>query len=785
LSDLDPTISPEKWERIRDIYARVLDTPEPERARLAHQLCQGDPQIESVMDEMLSAHGKAGSFLLQPAAEALDYVSREPSGHELSAGIVLASRFHILGHLNSGGMGSVYEAWDSELQEIRALKTIRPEIASDLSVIERFKREVKQAQHITHPNICRVFDLSYHDFEPGDRIWFLTMQLLKGTTLLEHIREHGPFSAKQAMPLVEQMVSGLSAAHQHGIVHRDFKSSNVMLVPEGEGSFNAVITDFGLASPTAADDRDAGNFAHQGTPAYAAPEQWVHGVVAPAGDQYSLGVVMCEMLTGERPDPAALNQGPPKPARLPEHKKLDGRWEAAIRRCLEINPAARFRSIADILAAIDPVRRRKTLLNWVAAAAALILLSITGFLVSKSLNQPYSLTDLRLLTPAMDYSEDPDLSIDGKMITYVSDRAESGNRDIWVQRLPDGIPKRVTTDPATDEDPSISPDGHLVAFESSRSRPGIYLADVDHGGEKLIAAGGHGAKFSPDGHSLLYSTGDEYRVGPNGRLFLFDVDTGKSVQLASGMADARVSVWNSDGRHILFAGCANLNRPYPACKDWWITTPDGATPHPTGALPMLLAQRIKPIVYFGGWHGNSLIFSAERDGSFGLWELKIDPVKGTVSGPPQEPISTDNRNYIISSSLAENLLAICQLNPAVHVWRIEHAANPKRATATKVTGMAAGWSSFAGTQIRERFIFKISRPGQVEFFPSAILRKHGQSSTTQGPPSPTRHRKAMFPPSGSEVPMGTSESSVAIAEIRLDGSASRKRCFMETPRCQR
>jgi Tol biopolymer transport system component len=285
----------------------------------------------------------------------------------------------------------------------------------------------------------------------------------------------------------------------------------------------------------------------------------------------------------------------------------------------------------------------------------------------------------------MDYSEGPQLSADAKTIVYVSDRAESGNRDIWVQSLPDGIPKRITTDPATDEDPSISPDGRLVAFESSRTPRGIYLADVEHGGEKLIAADGRGATFSPDGRSLLYSTGDEYRVEPSGKLYLYDLETGKSVQLASDMKDARNAVWNSDGDHILFVGCASLVRPYPSCKDWWITTREGARPRPTGALPALLSQKIRPIVYFGGWHGNSLLFSAERAGSFGLWELKIDPDKGTVSGPPKEPISSDHRNFIISSSLVGKTLAISQLNPDVHVWRIEHAANPEGATATKVT----------------------------------------------------------------------------------------------------
>jgi eukaryotic-like serine/threonine-protein kinase len=681
---LDQQFPPEKRARMRIIYAKLLNAPEGERIALAHRLCEGDAQIESETQRLISAHDKAGKFRYEPQTAPLSDAGLESAGRNLSPGTLLASRFRILRPLDSGGMGSVYEAWDSELQETLALKTILPEIASEPSVIERFKREVKQAHQVTHPNICRVYDLFNHDFGPGDRIWFLTMQLLKGSTLLEHIRKKGPFTCKEGLALVEQMVAGLTAAHEHGIVHRDFKSSNVMLVQETKHSIRAVITDFGLASQ-ATTHGQAGNLAGQGTPAYVAPEQWFEGIVAPAGDQYSLGVVMCEMLTGERPAPAQRNQGNSAPARLPVGKKLDARWEFAIRRSLEIKPENRFATLDELLAAIDPRPRRRRVIRWVVSTATVVLVAITGLLINNSMNQLPSLTGLTRLTPAMSFSEGPKLSSDGKTIAYVSDRAEAGNMDVFVQRLPDGIPKRITTDPAMDENPAVSPNGHLVAFESSRSRPGIYLADVDKGGERLLVPDGHEPSFSPDGRKLLYWTGDVYGVQPSAKIFLLDLNTGRSIQLASGMVDPRNPVWNSDGVHILFSGCADTTRPFPTCKDWWVTTTDGAAPRETGAIAALLSHGVIPNIYFGGWQGDTIAFSAKHNGSMGLWELKLNAATAKVSGVAKQLISGDNRDFIIDSSLVGNSLAICEWSPAIHIWQIKHPEDPKLAKLSEIT----------------------------------------------------------------------------------------------------
>ncbi len=198
----------------------------------------------------------------------------------LISGQVVAGRFEILHFLNSGGMGEVYEAWDSELKERIALKTIRPEIAFSLSAIERFKREVKQARAISQVNVCRVYEVFSHTQPSGDRIWFLTMELLDGETLSHLIKRGGPLPASQALVLIEQMVAGLSAAHDLGVVHRDFKSSNVMLVSTERARTRAVITDFGLALNVLTELSGGLDSSGVGTPQYMAPEQKRGGQVA-------------------------------------------------------------------------------------------------------------------------------------------------------------------------------------------------------------------------------------------------------------------------------------------------------------------------------------------------------------------------------------------------------------------------------------------------------------------------------------------------------------------------
>ena len=217
------------------------------------------------------------------------------------AGDVVASRFRIVRHLARGGMGELYEAEDLELRERVALKTILSTIADSERSIALFKREVHLARQVTHPNVCRIYDVFHHRPPGADGstrdVVFLAMELLRGETLADKLHRDGRFQTTDILPIARQMAAGLAAAHRVGVVHRDFKSLNVMLVEPiaGDHDMRVVITDFGLARRSAQDGAtvmsmsltEAGVIS--GTPAYMAPEQVEGGEMTPATDVYAFG----------------------------------------------------------------------------------------------------------------------------------------------------------------------------------------------------------------------------------------------------------------------------------------------------------------------------------------------------------------------------------------------------------------------------------------------------------------------------------------------------------------
>ena len=211
------------------------------------------------------------------------------------------------------------------------------------------------------------------------------------------------------------------------------------------------------------------------------------------------------------------------------------------------------------------------------------------------------------------------------------------------------------------------------------------MIELDGAGEKLLIPGGHDPIFSPVDRSFLYWTGAEYWVLPGSKIFRYDLNTGRSTELARGMTNAAKPIWNSDGRHVLFLGCDDPKRPMSACRDWWTTSTDGDAPRNTGVSQLLKSQQLRPGVYLGGWQGDTVVFSALHGSYLGLWSIRIDPETGKVHGLPRQLFAGDRGNFVLSSSLAGDSIAFCQMSPAIHIWRIDNAAHPEKARAYKIT----------------------------------------------------------------------------------------------------
>jgi eukaryotic-like serine/threonine-protein kinase len=348
-----------RWQAIAKLFEAALEKPQGERRAFLRLACGGDSDLESEVVKLLDADQGLGSFLERPALDGFTSAGTGPRKSPLlSCGSVISGRFEILRFIGQGGMGEVYAAFDLELKDRVALKTIRSEISSDPAVLARFRREVQLTRRITHPNVCRTFDMERHSLPLGDsrpdEIVFLTMELLEGETLADLLRRRGRLATKDALPLVLQMVEALGAAHRGGVIHRDLKPSNILLVPT-RGDERVVVTDFGLAHAVSTDSHksveDLATSFGAGTLAYMAPEQLERGESTKASDIYSLGLVMYEMVTGQRPFASSvpfsealkrIGNSAPSPKLL--CLELDDRWDATICKCLDRDPGARFES---------------------------------------------------------------------------------------------------------------------------------------------------------------------------------------------------------------------------------------------------------------------------------------------------------------------------------------------------------------------------------------------------------------------------------------------------------
>ena len=287
-----------------------------------------------------------------PAASTRSGLREPPSSTGFLPGTIVAQRYRIAGLLGRGGMGDVYRADDLKLRQPVALKFLAAGAEFDPDRRDRFLSEVRLSLRVTHPNVCRVFDLSEVDGRQ-----FLSMEFVDGEDLASLLRRIGRLPEDKAVEISRQLCAGLAAAHDEGVLHRDLKPANIMI----DGRGRAKIADFGLGGAV---EGISGAEARAGTPQYMAPEQVDGGALSERTDLYALGLVLYELFTGKRPFAIATiddlrrvdRSAPITPST--HISGLNPVVERAILRCLDPDPARRPASAGSLAAALpggDPL----------------------------------------------------------------------------------------------------------------------------------------------------------------------------------------------------------------------------------------------------------------------------------------------------------------------------------------------------------------------------------------------------------------------------------------------
>lgn len=334
-------MTPEQHLRAKDVFLRACELPRDERTLRLRELCGDDPVVLDEVSSLLEAFDE-----LPPDTLPMTAGPRRAAESLFPPGTVLSERYRVVAKLGHGGMGEIYRADDLVLGEPVALKFLHQ---GAFASKELLLNELKLARSISHPNVCRLFDVG----EVEGRL-FLSMEYVDGEDLAALLQRIGRVPADRAMILARQLFSGLAAAHAKGVLHCDLKPANVMI--DGRGQVR--ITDFGIARLEA--EVDDSGLGLAGTPAYMAPEQLLGQKATAKSDVYSLGLVLYEMTTGVHPFAdssrqrmveAHLKRHPLPPSTLAAD--LDPALERFIQLCLEKEPRDRPASALAVAAGLS------------------------------------------------------------------------------------------------------------------------------------------------------------------------------------------------------------------------------------------------------------------------------------------------------------------------------------------------------------------------------------------------------------------------------------------------
>ncbi len=657
-------MTPERWLQIEELYRAAIQLRGDERAALLAQL---DQDVRHEVEGMLA----------QPTKPTLVDRSAWESAAEPSAALPLApgvqlGQYTIETELGAGGMGTVYRAVDSKLHRPVAIKFLSDDLA-DAAARRRFQREAQMASSLNHPHILTVYDVGEFDGRQ-----YLVTEFVDGGTLKNWAQRESR-NWEDVAQLLTGVADGLAAAHQAGILHRDVKPDNILVTASGY----AKLADFGLAKledrPPVSATRTLTEQQTQkgtivGTIAYMSPEQASGKTLDARSDMFSFGVVLYEMLAGQRPFRAATSlellqqviHAKPAPLRqdLPEALRV------LVAKALEKDPADRFQTMHGLVAALRAAQRtsgiavmayRNSRGKWLFAAtiAAISFAAVGAFLFSP--RKPSSTRQLEYvpLTNFTDSAETPTLSPDGRMLAFIrGPSAFSGPGEVYLKMLPDGDPVPVTHDGTDKMGPvSFSPEGSRIAYTRGRNETW------------LVSVGGEPTRLFTNAEGLSWTNTDTrpYRVmysaltGEGVHMGIFTAAENRSDQRtvympASVDGMAHRSFLSPDGKSVIVVEM-DLNEWLP-CR---LVAFGGSTP----------GVRVGPApaqCTFAGWtpDGKWMYVSADTGSGFHIWRQRFpdgEPEQVTSGVTEEHGVSfaPDGKSFVTSVGRSQSTLWIHDL----------------------------------------------------------------------------------------------------------------------------
>ena len=621
------------------------------------------------------------------------------------------SHYAIVNKLGVGGMGVVYRAIDTRLERAVAIKLLPAARREDSGSRRRFFHEAKSASALNHPNIVTIYEIGA---ERG--IDHIVMECVEGVTLRDRI--HGGLTFVDAVHYAVQIADALTAAHAKGIVHRDLKPVNIMVTPKGL----VKVLDFGIAkiiapggelrlseadtTPTAL--TVAGGVI--GTISYMSPEQARGAKVDWRSDIFSFGIVFYEMLTGRRPfsgdtpvaELSAMLSGVPEPASMVA-EGVPPAIDYLISSCLEKDPQNRIQSMAEVKASLEAFAQTPTQ-SWtytrppapppakpapksgwrigLAAATLAIVASAVFWLWRGKTVEPPARTVLKRLTADSGLTAYPNLSPNGTMLVFASDRAGEGNLDLWVRQIEGTESVRITHDDADEYEPEFWPTG-LVSYSAPRrmeagsTRWGHWEAGTRHASWRARSPSALFPGWAVDRLLVRLSQPElpcrHYEDLRRARLGWRAQAVGRRLRgRASSHLDAQrpPALCGQAGplgsRRLVDHRCEGYRSGPHRRRDCIRGAPE--------AQESSLEYAIIPEGVNA--EGNAVLFSATQGDTTNVWQLPLNPATGKVSGPPVQ--STSGTGLQLQSSSAKGRgapLVFSALTMNADVWELPLDAN--------------------------------------------------------------------------------------------------------------